>query len=339
VSAPTLTIAVPTFRRATWLRRCLSEVLEQVAALPRGGVEVVVSDNASPDDTPAVLAGLKALHPALRVHRNPRNIGPEANFRRLRELARGEYLWLLGDDDLLLPGAVARVLDLIARGYDYMVFDFLACDEALERVCRPSLFGRAADVPLAGPGDVLRKVGLGAGYISINVARRGCFGTLPDREYERFARWGMAYFMDTCAGLARLRRGILVATPILKGRRSPLTDFPPGFNFFAWFLEGPHEAGRALARDYGYPPRAVAAFERRLLRHTAWRRLAYERLTGRLDVAEARRILRGGFGGHLWFWLLCAPFLYLPGTGALVRLGVRLAGGERGRRLLGAGEG
>jgi len=338
LSAPILSIAVPTYRRAHWLRRCLTEVLAQADLLPPGAVEVVVSDNASPDDTPAVLADLAAHHPALRVHRNPVNIGPEANFRLLRDRARGEYLWLLGDDDIVLPGAVAGVLDLVERGYDYVALSVLEYDETLSTCLRDGA-GRRRDVVLHGHGEALRHLLLTPGFISANVLRRDLFGTLPEADYRRFTPWGMAFLLEIYAGLTRIRRGIVTRRPALMARRAEAAEYGAAYNYFSVFLEGPHLAFEVLRDRYGYPAADVRRAKGWLLRRLAWRRLAYERLTGRLDVTEARRILRGGYGGHLGFWVLCAPFLYLPGTGALVRLGLRLVGGERGRRLLaGAGE-
>jgi abequosyltransferase len=339
VSTPTLSIAVPTYGRAHWLRRCLSEVLAQVDLLPPGAVEVVVSDNASPDDTPAVLAALAARHPRLRVHRNPANIGAEANFRLLFDLARGDYLWLLGDDDIVLPGAVAGVLDLVDRGYDYVALAVLEYDETLSNCLRDGARGRRRDVVLHGPGDALRHLLLTPGFISANVLRRDLFGTLPAADYRRFTPWGMAFLLEIYAGLTRIRTGIVTSRPALKARRAEAAEYGAAYNYFSVFLEGPRLAFEVLRDRYGYPAADVRRAKGRLLWRLAWRRLAYERLTGRLDVAEARRILRGGYGGYLGFWLLCAPFLYLPGTGHLVRLGLRLAGGERGRRLIaGAGE-
>jgi abequosyltransferase len=332
-AAARLSIAVPTYRRAYWLGRCLAEVLAQVAPLPPNTVEVLVSDNASPDETPAVLAGLKALHPALRVHRNPTNIGPEANFRLLRDLARGDYLWVLGDDDLLLPGAVARVLDLIGQGYDYMILDCMCFDEEM-RVCRnKSLLRLPRDLPFTRADTILNAVHLGLGFISINVGRRELFGNVSEAEHRHFARWGMSFFLEASAAASRARTGIAVATPLLKARRADPAEYGV-YNYFSVVLEGPHEACEILRERFGYRRRYLRRFKGAILRRLAWRRLAYERLTGELDVARARRTLRAHYGSYPLFWLTCAPLLYLPGVARAVRVAVWLRGGERARRLL-----
>ena len=109
MSAPILSICIPTCTRQGWLEKCLAATLPQVEALPAGQVEVVVSDNASVDQTWPALQALAAAHPCLRVRRNAENNLTE-NFNSVVLEARGEYAWLMGDDDAPMPGAVARVL-------------------------------------------------------------------------------------------------------------------------------------------------------------------------------------------------------------------------------------
>jgi hypothetical protein len=99
-----LTIAIPTFNRAESLRERVSELLPQLTS----EVELFISDNASTDDTPAVTAD--AVSPRVRYVRNQTNIGAELNFVKCIDSARGDWLWLLGDDDPVESDAVATIL-------------------------------------------------------------------------------------------------------------------------------------------------------------------------------------------------------------------------------------
>ena len=103
-----LSICIPTYNRARYLRELLPAILNQVDV---GGVEVVVSDNASTDDTAEYLRTIK--HPCFRWWTNEENIGGDRNFLKCVAEAKGEYIWLLGDDDLLPNDSVARVLDIL----------------------------------------------------------------------------------------------------------------------------------------------------------------------------------------------------------------------------------
>lgn len=85
-------------------------------------VEVWVSDNASPDKTPDVVETARSLGP-LNYSRNRENLGFCGNIVKLTtELARGEYVWLIGDDDLLLPDSLARVLTTLQANRRFDAF-------------------------------------------------------------------------------------------------------------------------------------------------------------------------------------------------------------------------
>ncbi|WP_298960278.1 glycosyltransferase family 2 protein [uncultured Methylobacterium sp.] len=105
---PTFTIAIPTFNRAHHLRACLASALAQTCP----DFEVVVSDNASTDATPEVLAAYD--DPRLRILRQPHNIGLISNWNACLRAARGAYIVILSDDDAAAPDFLARCAALIA---------------------------------------------------------------------------------------------------------------------------------------------------------------------------------------------------------------------------------
>jgi glycosyltransferase involved in cell wall biosynthesis len=86
--------------------------------------ELIIQDDASPDET-AQFMGVVAGHDDRIVYtRNDTNVGLAENVRRALHLARGEYLVLLGDDDVLLgPHALERYAEAFARHSDvYFVY-------------------------------------------------------------------------------------------------------------------------------------------------------------------------------------------------------------------------
>lgn len=121
---PSLSICIPTRNRAAYLRDALAEIARQGG----GDVEVVVSDNASTDDTEAVVAAARGALPRLVYHRWEENAGADRNFLKVVELAGGEYCWLFGDDDLPAPGAVAAVREALGKGADVVLVGIMLCD-------------------------------------------------------------------------------------------------------------------------------------------------------------------------------------------------------------------
>lgn len=105
---PLLTLAVPTYNRSGCLRELLSVLVDQLRDEPR--VELLISDNASTDDTPAVVQNFVARGLRIRCIRNQENVGADANFLQCFEQARGKYVWLFSDDDVIIPGGLTKIL-------------------------------------------------------------------------------------------------------------------------------------------------------------------------------------------------------------------------------------
>jgi glycosyltransferase involved in cell wall biosynthesis len=108
---PTLSVCISTYNRAEWLRASLRNIA-RLYPEPIEGVEFLVCDNAAQDDTPQVVAPY-LLRPDFVYRRNPVNVGMLGNLRETARAANGDYLWILGDDDLIRPGSVERVLAAI----------------------------------------------------------------------------------------------------------------------------------------------------------------------------------------------------------------------------------
>ena len=139
---PLLSICIPTFERAPKLARVLEHLEEVRAELARelGSVpEVVVVDNASEDDTPAVLEAARGRLPGLRVLRQRENVGAEANLVAALREARGRYAVYLADDDRLIPGPLAAAVRTLEGEPELVVLQapWLMWDGAKDEEIRP----------------------------------------------------------------------------------------------------------------------------------------------------------------------------------------------------------
>jgi len=95
---PLLSIFMPTFNGAPFVREALESVIDNGFA----GFEIVVVDDASTDDTVAVVEAIR--HPALRLIRQPQNLGVGLTRQRAIGLLRGRHVALLDQDDIAVPG-------------------------------------------------------------------------------------------------------------------------------------------------------------------------------------------------------------------------------------------
>jgi glycosyltransferase involved in cell wall biosynthesis len=94
----TISVVVPAFNRARTLSRCLSSVVSQA----RDGLEVVVVDDGSEDDTEEIVRSF----PSVRYIRHTRNLGVGPSRQSGVSVARGDWIILLDSDDELVAGAV-----------------------------------------------------------------------------------------------------------------------------------------------------------------------------------------------------------------------------------------
>jgi len=110
--APRVTIMIPTYGQAPFLPRAIESALAQ----DYPALDVVVADDASPDDTGTVVA--RYLGDArLRYVRNPRNLGRVGNYRStLEHHARGIFVLNMDGDDWLVDHRyLSRAMELVER--------------------------------------------------------------------------------------------------------------------------------------------------------------------------------------------------------------------------------
>lgn len=110
MSEPLLSICIATYNRA----RFIGETIDSIVGQLTSDVELLVLDGASPDGTAAEVEAHACGHPGVRYVREEINSGVDRDYDKAVLHARGRYCWLMTDDDLLLPGAVARVLSALA---------------------------------------------------------------------------------------------------------------------------------------------------------------------------------------------------------------------------------
>ena len=114
-----LGICIPTYKRPDFLRRC---VLSAIASAEGRPLRIFIADDSVSDTNAAVLAELTAAYPMVQVHRNPKNLGIDANIQQVVDLCDCDYAWLIGEDDEFLPGAVAAMHDFLQDRTDPFVF-------------------------------------------------------------------------------------------------------------------------------------------------------------------------------------------------------------------------
>ena len=118
---PILTIAIPTYNGGRYIKDALDSILMQlpVNGHEKDDIDILISDNASTDQAPDIIALYKKNHPdIISCYRQAITLHADYNFDFAVRNARGKFVWLLSDDDALFPGSLEKVLTVMNQQED-----------------------------------------------------------------------------------------------------------------------------------------------------------------------------------------------------------------------------
>lgn len=188
-----LSICIPTYNRGPFIGELLDSILAQ-----RGygwEIEVVISDNASTDETAEVVAAYRDRLPTLVYHRASENMGADRNFLKVVELATGDFCWLMGSDDKFEPGAFAHIEEAVRRHFDVSGVS-VAAQGYRENLASPMFIpdpiakGFTEDTLLEGLENIAVAIGTSLGYLSSIVVRR-------DRWQAVVGQWPVKNYLNS----------------------------------------------------------------------------------------------------------------------------------------------
>ena len=108
-----LSICIPNFNRANCLDNCLNSI---VISKKNSNLkfEVCISDNNSSDNIENVINSYKSKL-NINFKKNKRNVGLGKNILNVVSMAKGEFVWILGNDDLIVPKALKSLEKLFSK--------------------------------------------------------------------------------------------------------------------------------------------------------------------------------------------------------------------------------
>ncbi len=106
---PPISICMPTFNRARILDETLSHLVDCKSFFD---FELVITDNASEDNTPQIIDKYRDQFPSLIYHRQSENIGAILNSASALNLATSELSYLFPDDDRLVPETIQKIIGM-----------------------------------------------------------------------------------------------------------------------------------------------------------------------------------------------------------------------------------
>ena len=284
--APRLSICIATYNRGKFISNSLDVILGQMVP----GIEIVVVDGASTDNTSDVMEAYSAEHEKINYYREEINSGVDCDFDKAVTYAKGEYCWLLTDDDLLLPGALAKVLLAIEAKPELVVVNAEVRNTDLLKTLEDRRLKTIGNIQY-GKGDAEKFFSYAANYLSFIgcvVIRRECWLSRNREAYygSLFIHVGVI-FQDP-----PIESVLILSEPMITIRYGNAMWTPRSFEI--WMFKWP----RLIWSFPGFTDEAKQS----VCRAEPWRNiktLIYHRASGAYSVAEYRKFLSTQSSGML----------------------------------------
>lgn len=170
-----LTVVIPTYNRAQDLEECLSYVIPQV--LPyKNKVHIYISDNASTDNTKDVIKELITEYSdIITYYCQKENLTASPNYNDAVHRVDSEYVYMLSDDDFIVPECITFMLRCIEEYPDveYFYLNQYLADTDMHRVrLYTDKIGKDYVKVYESGGDLIREHFNGPSCISSNMFKR-----------------------------------------------------------------------------------------------------------------------------------------------------------------------
>jgi glycosyltransferase involved in cell wall biosynthesis len=218
-----LSICIPTYNRAVFLKEALNSIISQATYQ----IEIVVSDNASTDNTKDIIEESRNSFAHIQYFRWDENMGADRNYLKVIELAKGEYCWWLGSDDALMDGAVSVMLETVSRGYDFVFTNIMGYDIDLKIPNNKVLTATKHNTP----DMTLTSIGSWITYLSAICIKREFF--MQNIEVANLHVGTMLSFCYPVASIIFRNNNYIIDKPLVKYRAGNTS----GYNFYRVFIE------------------------------------------------------------------------------------------------------
>jgi glycosyltransferase involved in cell wall biosynthesis len=306
---PLLSIAIPTRNRSRYLSLNLHQLrLMFTRSQMKLPVEVIVSDNASTDDTFRIVESIQSSGLPIRYVCNHEDIGSDRNIAQCFRLSAGSYVLILGDDDLLVDGALLYLTNALRGGpFGVVSMRSYGYDQDF-RLEYPGGSGNSQE--FFEVGRFVERLGIYSTLVSANIISKDLLTSISP---ESFCGTSLVHthMLYRAAGMAE--RNLWIGKYLVACKRNN----SGGYSFSEVFVD---QLGSVLDQMRGQyiPEGSVVRLEKRILR-SYYPYYLVRQLWVRdpeMEVAPKRYLSR--FRHYKAFWLYVAPILYLPRLCALV---------------------
>lgn len=167
---PILSVCIPTFNRSNILNNTLKVFIDQVKNLD-SPVEIVISDNASYDETQDIVNKYCKIYPFVKYFRNDLNFGFDRNVDICINKANGDYVWIVSDDDYYEPDALRKIILVIEDNpaIEYIFLNYGIYKNNFKDFVAPSRVVASANCIVSNGNEFFKKTLFANTLVSSNI--------------------------------------------------------------------------------------------------------------------------------------------------------------------------
>ncbi len=172
-----LSICIPTYNRAQYLKKTLTSIVSQFKNEDiRRQVEIVISDNASEDNTREVVEEFKNRFENVKYFRNNKNLGFDRNLYNAIRKSEGLFCWTLNDDKILNSNALDYMLNILKSN---QTIGFFCVNQDIP-------FSESREKIFQNGNYWLKEMGLTGGRLSQCILKKDCIPTDVQKYFGNY---------------------------------------------------------------------------------------------------------------------------------------------------------
>jgi len=303
-----LSVCIPTYNRAEFLKECLWSVITQAHSL-RNDIEIIICDNNSSDTTEEIVKEYRREHDFIKYYKNERNLGYAGNQVKCIERAEGKYIAILCDDDMYVNDTLNSIFTVISKKeYSFIALNYYGFLKSINKVFSTG-FAPEKDMKFERGFDIMNypSVGHFSGFVFNGfLAKSVLNGILKSRKIEEYEKGrGIIFDLAIRVTLFSALPSFFIGKRILATRIPKTVDYDMLYHLCLDYYEynlSIYNEGLIKKSDLEYRAQLVLGNLPRAIVSNA-------PFLENIEIDRITEILTGYFKGYKRYDSLCYPLL------------------------------
>jgi len=212
-----LSIVIPTFNRCYLLMDCVESIIVSSQGF-EDRFELIVSNDASTDETEEVVRTLQDKYPLIKYIRNEKNLYTDKHFTKIIENANFEFFWIIGDDDKITKNAMQEVFKQLDNDKNLIYCNYSVWNKDFSQIINENGLSQYSNIEFKNHDHILSTIAFNMGYISSVIGCKQHFTDIPISKRMEFDGFTMPQVYPLYAGQIKQSNAILIAETLIMNR-------------------------------------------------------------------------------------------------------------------------